>query len=393
MKKHRNVGIIGCGQTVHSSHREDVNQPEMIHEAVAAALKDAELSIEDVDCVVHGNMELFEMIHQPDCWHVLGTGAYGKEALRVTTGGTTGATLVCAADQLVASGLHEVVLAIGFEKLQEGHTTGGITNMADPLWGRQLQTGALTGSTAQDLIDEFGPERAKQASILYRIIMDKHAMLNEHAHRRLGLSFEQASDLASNSPALVGELRMIHMCSQSDGACAMVLASEDKVRQKKANAAWIRDHITVHREETFTMFGDLKVKSTMRHAAEKLFGRNGIQDPRREIDVFEMYDPSSWWGLDWIREFLLLTGDEHLKMVEDREIMIDGAFPINPSGGVIASNPIGATAMIRVAEAADQIRGKCGKHQLKKPVRQALASGFGGTLWTVLVLLAKELDW
>ena len=361
MKKHRNVGIIGCGQTVHSSHREDVNQPEMIHEAVAAALKDAELSIEDVDCVVHGNMELFEMIHQPDCWHVLGTGAYGKEALRITTGGTTGATLVCAADQLVASGLHDVVLAIGFEKLQEGHTTGGITNMADPLWGRQLQTGALTGSTAQDLIDEFGPERAKQAS-----------------------------DLASNSPALVGELRMIHMCSQSDGACAMVLASEDKVRQKKANAAWIRDHITVHREETFTMFGDLKVKSTMRHAAEKLFGRNGIQDPRREIDVFEMYDPSSWWGLDWIREFLLLTGDEHLKMVEDREIMLDGAFPINPSGGVIASNPIGATAMIRVAEAADQIRGKCGKHQLKKPVRQALASGFGGTLWTVLMLLSKE---
>ena len=94
-KRNRNVGVIGVGQTVYSSHREDVNQPEMVHEAVTAALDDAGLSIEDIECVVHGNMELFEMVHQPDCWHILGTGAYGKEALRVTTGGTTGATVAC----------------------------------------------------------------------------------------------------------------------------------------------------------------------------------------------------------------------------------------------------------------------------------------------------------
>lgn len=391
--KNRNVGIIGVGQTVYSSHREDVNQPEMIHEAVIAALEDAGLSIEDIDCVVHGNMELFEMVHQPDCWHVLGTGNYGKESLRVTTGGTTGATLVCAADNLVASGLHDIVLAIGFEKLQEGHTTGGITNMADPLWGRQLQTGALTGSTAQYMIDEFGEERAKKAAIKHRIIMDKHAMLNEKAHRRLGLEFDQGDELAKSSPPLVGELRMIHMCSQSDGACAMIFASEDKVKELGKNAAWIRDHITVHREETFTIFGENIVKSTMRYAAEKLFARNGIKNPREEIDLFEMYDPSSWWGLDWIREFLLLEGDEHLKMVENDEITIDGAFPINPSGGVVASNPIGATAMIRVAEAANQIRRTAGKHQVKKDVNQALASGFGGTIWTVLFLLTKEKTW
>ena len=62
-KKNRNVGIIGIGQTKHSSHREDVNQPELIHEAVSLALKDANLTMKDIDCVVHGNMELFEMVH------------------------------------------------------------------------------------------------------------------------------------------------------------------------------------------------------------------------------------------------------------------------------------------------------------------------------------------
>ena len=392
MKKNRNVGVVGVGQSVYSSHREEVNQPEMIHEVIQEALEHAGLKMDQIDCVVHGNMELFEMVHQPDLWHTIGSGTFGKESLRVTTGGTTGATLVSAADHLVASGLHDIVLAIGFEKLQEGHTTGGITNMADPLWARQLQTGALTGMTADDLIAEFGETRAKKASMLYRIIMDQHAMKNKKAHRRLGLEFDQAEDLAKNSPALVGELRMIHMCSQSDGACVMIFASEEKARALCPQPAWIKDHVTVHREELFGCFGLEPVVSTHRYAAEKLFKRNHIKVPVKEIDLFEIYDPSSWWGLDWLRDFLLLEGDEHLKMVENRDIGINGSFPINPSGGVIASNPIGATAMARVAEAALQIMGDAGEHQVPKIVNQALASGFGGTLWTALFLLTRELS-
>ena len=387
----REVAIVGVGQTKYSSHREDVNQPEMISEAIFEALEQTSLTMDDIDCIVHGNMELFEMIYQPDLWHTIGTGASGKECLRLTTGGTTGATLVCAADALVASGMHDIVMAIGFEKLQEGHTTGGITNMADPLWGRKLQSGALVGITATQMIEEFGEERAKKASIDYRIIMDMHAMKNPKAHRRLGLNFDMAEDLMNNSPQLVGELRMIHMCSQSDGACVVILASEDKAKEICDRPAWILDHVTVHREEHMgTLFGFKKEKSTHRHAAEVLFKRNNINDPVNEFDVFEMYDPSSWWGVDWLREFLLFDGDEHLKLVENREILIDGKFPVNPSGGVIASNPIGATAMVRFAEAALQIMGKAGEHQVKKEVNKALASGFGGTFWTVLGILTAD---
>ena len=239
-KKNRHVGIVGIGETKFSSHREDVNQPEMIHEAVRQALDDAGLTIQDVDCVVHGNMELFEMVHQPDMWHVLGTGAYGKDSFRITTGGTTGGTLVGAADNLVASGMYDVVLAIGFEKLQEGHTTGGITNMADPLWARKLQSGALTDSAAVKLIEEFGEERAKRAAMTYRIIMDQHACLNPNSHRAFGLDWDQMEDLMADSPPLIGNLRLIHMCSQSDGACALIFAAEERARQIAARPVWIR---------------------------------------------------------------------------------------------------------------------------------------------------------
>jgi acetyl-CoA C-acetyltransferase len=397
-RKTRPVAIVGVGQTRHSSHREDVNQPELVHEAVRRAIDDAGVSLDDIDAVVTGNMEMFEGTHQPDMWQVLGNGAWGKPCLRVSTGGTTGATVFSAADQLVASGLHDVVLAIGFEKQQEGHTTGGITAMADPLWARHLQTGALTGMAALEVIDEFGHERARRAAMRYRVIMDQHAAKNANAHRRFNVSFDMIDDLMQKSPPLVGELRLIHMCSQSDGAGAMIFASAERAATiNRRPPVWVQDHVTVHREETLSLSGvptyDAHGKletTTQRRAAEILFARNGIARPAEEIDVFEMYDPSAWWGLSWIRDFLLLEGDEHLQMVERGDIAIEGRFPINPSGGVTATNPIGATALLRPLEAALQIRGDAGAHQVPRPVRKALASGFGGTLWTVLMLLSKE---
>jgi len=243
------------------------------------------------------------------------------------------------------------------------------------------------------VIEEFGEERAKKASLRYRVHMDKHAMKNEKAHRRFGLDFDQIDDLKETSPALVGELRLIHMCSQSDGTCVMIFASEEKAKELCPQPAWIKDHVTVHREEYFCIFGLEPYTPSHRYAAEQLYERNNIKDPRKELDMFEMYDPSSWWGLDWLRDFLLLEGDAHLKMVENDEIAIDGDFPINPSGGVTSSNPIGATAMIRVAEAALQIMGDAGEHQVPKTVNQALASGFGGTMWTVLFLMTREIPW
>ena len=222
-----------------------------------------------------------------------------------------------------------------------------------------------------------------------RVIMDENAMRNAKAHRRLGLDRQFIKEMAENSPPLVGELLMIHMCSQSDGACAVIFASEDKVEALGANPAWVVDHETVHREETMIFTKD---ESTHRAATERICARNGITDPRREIDVFEMYDPSAWWGLDWLKDFMLCDGDEHLQMVENDDIALDGEMPLNPSGGVQASNPIGATALVRVAEAAMQVRGTAGEHQVPREggVRRALASGFGGTLWTVLMLLSKE---
>ena len=65
------------------------------------------------------------------------------------------------------------------------------------------------------------------AAMKYRVIMDMHAARNANAHRSFHLSFDMIDDQMKKSPPLVGELRLIHMCSQSDGAAALIFASRD----------------------------------------------------------------------------------------------------------------------------------------------------------------------
>jgi len=392
MTRTRNVAIVGIGQTPHRAHRQDVNQVEMVNEAIRAALEDAKLDLKDVDAVVHGNMELFEGNFQGDMWHATGDGAYLKSGLRITTGGTTGGTLVCAGDHLVASGIFDIVLLIGWEKQEEGHTTTGITGMADPLWGRKLQTGAIGALRAARMMREYG-QRAELAAAKLRVQIGENASRNPYAHLRTKVTIEDVL----NSPLLVYPLRLLHMCPQSNGACALLLACEEEAKNITQKPVWIKDHVTVHRENFMApseviVNEDRGEMSTMELAARRLYQRNGILNPLKEIDVFEMYDPHVWMHIEWMEKFLLLRKGENISMIENGATAIDGVFPINPSGGVVATNPIGATAMIRVAEVALQIRGDAGEYQIPREVNIGMASSFGGTGWTILHLLSKHLN-
>lgn len=84
------VAIIGFGQTRHRSRRDDVNGVELIQEAVRAALEDADLTLDQIDAMIIGNMDHFEGVNYVDTWSVDGTGAYMKPLLKLTTGGLPG---------------------------------------------------------------------------------------------------------------------------------------------------------------------------------------------------------------------------------------------------------------------------------------------------------------
>ena len=385
------VAIVGIGQTHHTNIRNDVNQPEMAGEAVRAALADAQLSMKKIEAIFFGNMETFEGIFLPDHGMTAEVGACGKPGFKVNTGGTTGGSVVAEGFYMVASGLYDLVLALGFEKQDCGDTTAAITAAALPVWAKGAATGAI-GEFAKQALAYMKTAGAKEEhAAMVRLKADRGACRNEYAHLKLGL---QGVEQVLESPYLVWPLRLMDFCPQSSGACALILASERVARKIHKKPVWLVDAEVVHQEPFRAgIFGDPTGTETYTQhvACEKLYTRNGITDVRKQVDMAEIYEPSNWEEMN-LYEHLHFCGEgEGWKLIEKGITEIEGEFPVNPSGGVIATNPIGATPVIRVAEAALQVRGDAGEHQATRDIKTALATGLGGPNWTTMFLLKRSM--
>ena len=385
------VAIIGIGQTRHQNMRRDVTLPEMVNEAVREALVDADLTIKDIEAVFTSSMETFEGIYLPDHVGAAEIGTYMKPGFKVGTGGTSGASVVAEGFYMVASGMFDLALVIGFEKQDCGETTAAITAATTPIWGKGAVTGAI-GEFAKQALSYMETSGAKEEhAAMVRLKADRGACKNKYAHLQLGL---QSIDEVLKSDYLVWPLRFLDFCPQSSGACALVFATEKKAKKISKKPVWLADIEVVHQEPFRAgTFGDPTGKETYTQhvACEKIYKRNGISNPRKEIDLAELYEPSNWEEMSLYEHFHFCEKNEGWKLVEEGVTEMDGDLPVNPSGGVIATNPIGATPTIRVAEAALQIRGDAGGHQVPKDVNTALASALGGPNWTVLTLLKRSL--
>ncbi len=380
------VAIVGTGQTDHKSHRPDVNGREMIHEAVTRALEDCELTIRDIDAIVIGNMDHFESINYVDTWSVEGSGGVMKPIMKVTTGGTTGASVAIAAYYHVASGLFDRVLAIGWEKNSESDTTAAIITCSDPIWDRFSYSGAIPSlaTEASAYMKQYGATQEDAARVAVR---DRNnAMNNPHAHLRRPITLEDVME----SPMLAYPIKLLDVCPRTDGACAVVFAADGTAQKMAPKPAWVHASSVRH---TYTWFGDSTDYDaglvSLQRASEEAYRKAGIENPAEELDVAELYLPYTYAGLKWMEDLGFCGPGEGPRFVGDGHTEMDGKIPVNPSGGVISTNCIGATALLRVAEAAIQLMGKGGARQVPD-VNLALATGFGGCFWSDVMILGAE---
>jgi acetyl-CoA C-acetyltransferase len=180
-------------------------------------------------------------------------------------------------------------------------------------------------------------------------------------------------------------VRFLESCPSSDGACAMIVADHDTAKTH-SSAAWVL--ATAMRSE----LGQFPGRDTVRPQAgvdcsAALYKDAGITNPREQIDVAELYVPFSWYEPMWLEGHDLVPHGESWKLIEAGETNLGGKFPVNPSGGVLSTNPIGASGMIRFGEAAMQVRGMAGEHQVDG-ARLALGHAYGGgsqffAMWVV----------
>jgi acetyl-CoA C-acetyltransferase len=381
------AAIVATGQTDHVSRRLDVSMAEMAREAVDRCLQSRNLTFDDIDAVVAGNMEMFEGIYLVDQFFVDALGALGKPLFKLNTGGTVGASVGIACYHLVASGRYRRVLGVGYEKQSDGSTQSAITTVGDPIWERAVMAGAIGNfaAMASTYIHESGVTEEQAAKVAVKA--RRNACRNPHAHLKLpDITVEQVLD----GDYLAHPIHRLDMCPSSDGACAIVMAAEGVADGLAEHPAWVHAAVTAHDQQ---YMGDspkrLAVMRSLRAAAEKGYKQAGIAEPLNDFDVAEIYEPATYAELAMCENLGICEMGGGGRLIDDGVTQMDGTLPVNPSGGVLSTNPVGATALIRVAEAAMQVMGEAGEHQVDG-VRRALATGYGGNAWTDLMILSRE---
>jgi acetyl-CoA C-acetyltransferase len=357
----RPAAVIGVGQTEHRTRRTDVSMAGLCREAADRALDDAGLSYADIDAVVVGKApDLFEGVMMPELYLADALGAVGKPLMRVHTAGSVGGATGIVAANLVQAGVHQRVLAVAFEK-----QSNAMWALSIPVPFNMPVVAGAGGYFAPHIRSYIRRSGAPEhIGALVAVKDRRNGALNPYAHlRQADITLEKIQA----SPMLWAPVRYDETCPSSDGACAVVIGSAEAARatgrMDKVNPAAGRD------------------------AAADLWRKAGITDPINQIDVAEIYVPFSWFEPMWLENLGFAAPGDGWKLVEAGETAIGGKLPVNPSGGVLCSNPIGASGLLRFAESALQVMGKAGEHQVPG-AKLALGHAYGGgsqyfTMWVV----------
>ncbi|MBH0781504.1 thiolase domain-containing protein [Nocardia bovistercoris] len=379
------AAVLGTGQTHHVTKRTDVSMPGLCREAIDRALLDSGLTMADIDAVVVGKApDFFEGVMMPELFMADALGATGKPLLRVHTAGSVGGSTGIVAANLVQAGVHKKVLAVSWEKQSESNAMWALS-IPVPF---TMPVGAGAGGYFAPHVRSY-IRRSNAPSHIGAMVAVKdrrNGAKNPLAHlRQPDITLE--SVLASQM--LWDPIRFDETCPSSDGACAVVIGDEDAASAIEATGrkvAWI--HATAMRTEPTTFAGRDQVSPQAgRDAAAALWAAAGITDPLEEIDAAEIYVPFSWFEPMWLENLGFAAPGDGWKLTDKGETEIGGRIPVNPSGGVLSSNPIGASGMIRFAEAAKQVMDRAGDYQVAG-ARKALGHAYGGgsqyfSMWVV----------
>lgn len=358
------AAIIGVGQTAYESRKENSSLQEVIFDGATRALADAGLRRQDLDSIVIASQDLVDGRGISNMQNAGPAGSYLKDEIRVANDGVYG--LILATLQIMA-GRSRLALVISWAKSSESNLDAVSTAEFEPFYDRPL---GMTGSVAL-AIQAAGmlkdrPHARRAASTIVALAR-KCAASNPNAHLRDPITVEQVEASAK----VAWPLRALDLCPKTDGACAIVLAAADEAKKAKHRPVWVEG---VGWESDIYGLGerDISVSHALQHAAQRACDEAKVSPT--EIDVAEFSGRSSFEHLT-ILEQLGLCQDAVAETIGQTRRKSKAV--LNPSGGALATNPIAAVGLIRVAEVALQLMGRAGGHQVAN-AKLGLAHGSSG---------------
>ena len=383
----RDVAIIGIGQTPVDEHWTTGIRHLMLDAAVNA-MQDA--NVEGLDAVYVGNMLSGEIAGQSHlgALAVDFMGLSGVEAFKVEAACASGASALRVGIMGVASGMIDLALVLGVEKMTDTSgrkTTAALAAAADAEYevSQGISFVALNALLMRRYMHEFGWQREDFAPFA----------INAHANgvHNPNAMFQRAISAGSynRAPMIATPVSLFDASPVCDGAAAVVLAPADYARSlspapvKIAASAVGTAPLALHDRP------DPMVLEAGAISSRKAYEQAGI-DPW-DVDFFELHDAFTIMAALSLEASGFAEKGEGVRLGLDGEITKDGKLPICTMGGLKArGHPVGATGLYQIVESVLQLRGLAGENQIPN-AHLGLAQNIGGSGATIITHILESM--
>jgi len=386
----RKVAIIGVGLTKFGELW-DVSFRRLMLEAGARAIEDAGIDGKKIDAMYIGNMSAGQFISQEHIASLIvdHAGLTPIPCTRVEAACASGGSALRQAVITVASGIHDIVVAAGIEKMTDvltEQTTEALITAADQEWE------AFVGATfpgiyalmARRHMYEFGTTEEQLAKVAVK--NHHNACFNPCAQYQMEITVEDVL----NSAPVTTPLKLLDCSPITDGAACVILAPLDRAREFTdtpivvAGTGQASDTISLHDRQTLTGI------AATNKAAELAYKMAGVGP--NDIDLAEVHDCFTIAEIMAIEDLGFCEKGDGGKATERGETAIGGRIPINTSGGLKGKgHPVGATGIAQAVEITQQLRGEAGKRQVNG-AEIGLTHNVGGSGGTVVVHVMRRGD-
>ena len=370
-----NVWILGAAMTKFGRYT-DKDVIDLASEASMNAMNDGGVTIHDMEVMGAGNlMEAASGIGQRIQKQI---GQTGIPVYNVANACATGATAIRCVTMAIKAGEADMGLAVGCEQMGKAGLLGASARSDKQVYepsGRygavmsvegRLGTTLMPGVFGQAGMEYAGGNDGVGFEQFAKVAEKNHAhsVLNPLAQYQKAFSLEQI--MGADMMAYPNTLLMC--CPTGDGAAALVLVSEERLRSLSAEQQRraVKLSASVMTSDPWTETDQVQpdVNTLTRAAADQAYEESGV-DPK-DLDLVELHDCFATAELIHYDNLRLCAPGEAGKFIDERGPWRDGTTPVNVSGGLISKgHPLGATGVANLYEVTTHLRGEAGDRQVE----------------------------
>ncbi len=357
----KDVAIIGVGQSAFVRGYQGSIR-ELAFEAYREAMQDAGISNIDIGASIICSAPEYDKQRSPGGLIAEYLGLNPQPTFTVETVCSSSTTGVRIAYSLIKSGLHDIVLVLGFQKMSEITSADSQERMgrgADIMWESPFGTmmPAYYAMHARAHFAQYGSTEKDLA--LIRLKAAKYGALNEKAVYRKGLELEQCL----TADVVASPLKRFDCCANADGSSCLILASAEKAKEISKKPVWILGLGSATASLTMTGRDTLYGLSCAREAAKQAYEMAGVGP--QDIDVAEVHDCFTIAELMAYENLGFAEPGKGVELIREGETYIGGKIPVNVDGGLLSKgHPIGATGGSQVRTIVLQLRNEAGDIQV-----------------------------